>query len=74
MEFSIGQVLKSLYLLYLTLLLLKDVCSADMGFPSSIYQAVAWLTQPSTRKVLPAMLEGYAVLCGQEYVPNNVIS
>ena len=44
----VGQVLKGLQYLHLTLWLLSNVCYVDRGFSSSVCQAVVGATQTST--------------------------
>ena len=73
MDISVGQVLKCLPYLYLTLWLVSDVCYAGTGScPQSVRQ---WWGQPeSMSKVYQQCLKEWTGWCTQQGVPNNAIS
>ena len=73
MDVLVGQVLKGLQYLHLTLWQLSDVCYADR-FSSSVYQAVVGATQTSTPKVYQQCWKEWASWCAQQGLPNNAIS
>ena len=62
MDVSVGQVLRGLQYLHLTLWQLSDVCYAD-GFSSSVCQVVAGATRMSTLKVYQQCWKEWAGWC-----------
>ena len=70
MDVLVGQVLKGLPYLHLTLWLLSDVCYAGRGFSSLVCQAVVGATQVYTSKVYQQCWKEWVGWC----VPNNAIS
>ena len=73
MDVSVGQVLKGVPYLHLTLWLFSNVCYTD-GFSSSVCQAVAGATQASMSEVYQQCWKEWASWCAQQGVPNNAIS
>ena len=73
MDGSVGQVLKGLHYLHLTLWLLSDMCYADR-FSSSVCQAVVGATQASMSKVYQQCWKEWADWSAQWGLPNNAIS
>ena len=73
MDVLVGQVLRSLQYLHLTLWLLSNVCYAD-GFSSSVCQVVAGATQTFTSKVYQQCWKEWAGQCAQQGLTNNAIS
>ena len=69
----VGQVLKGLHYLHLTLWLLGNICYAD-GFSSSVCQAVAGATRTSMSRVYQQCWKEWASWCALQGLPSNAIS
>ena len=73
MDVLVGQTLKGLQYLHLTLWQLSNMCYAD-GFSSSVCQVVVGTTRMSTSKVYQQCWKEWASLGAQQGLSNNAIS
>ena len=73
-DVSIGQALKGLQYLHVTLWQPRNVCYTDRGCSSSVCQAVAGATRTSMSKIYQQCWKEWAGWCARQGLPNNAIS